>query len=105
MQCTTIRILGTAAAQQQQESFKTRTTQVFFGLLLLGCCDCERGQTLVEEGSESESFFTLDFLRRRARSDMVMLPMAGTRGLWLRIASNVAETALCKGTLKVFSLV
>ena len=63
---------------------------LFFGLLLLG----GRGQTLVED--ESESFLTLDFLRRRARSDMVMLPMAGTRGLWLRIASNVAETAPCK---------
>ena len=73
---------------------------MFFGLLLLGDCG-ERGQTLVEEGSESESFFTLDFLRRRARSDMVMLPMAGTRGLWLRIASNVAETALCKGKKSV----
>ena len=61
---------------------------MYFGLLLFD----GRGQTLVEE--ESESFLTLDFLRRRiARSDMVMLPMAGTRGLWLRIASNVAEIA------------
>ena len=61
---------------------------MYFGLLLFD----GRGQTLVEE--ESESFLTLDFLRRRiARSDMVMLPMAGTRGLWLRIASKVAEIA------------
>ena len=62
--------------------------QVFFGLLLFGGRGC---QTFVEE--ESESFLTLDFLRRRARSDMVMFPMAGTRGLWFRIASNVADTA------------
>jgi hypothetical protein len=49
-----------------------------------------RRQTVVDEVEPSLPF---DFFLLRARSDMVMLPMAGTSGLWLRIASNVAETA------------
>lgn len=46
-----------------------------------------------QTGVESEPFFALDFFLLRARSDIVMLPIAGTRGLWWRRASKVAVTA------------
>ncbi len=44
-------------------------------------------------GVESESLLAFDFFLLLAKSDMLMLPMAGTRGLWLRMASKVAVTA------------
>ena len=48
----------------------------------------------------SESSFTLDFLRLRAKSDWPIFPRAGVTGLACRKASKVAEMAPCNRKVK-----